>query len=165
MIKYLILNIFIVLFCSGCINQNNLNKSELEQYKVIEKVNLEINKYKKIDDIDNYGYIDYFASPNEFYSKGGGDCEDFMITKKYKLLENGFKEENFQYLLVKFDEEYHFILGVKLNNTYYYLDNRYNQIFTKNDFRLKKYKIIDEYQWEIVSKYIEKNKSPKKNLK
>lgn len=162
MFKNMFLYIILIFSFNACVNQYNLSELDLNKYHLLEIVNHDLNKYKKIDDINNYGYEDYFASPNEFYSKGGGDCEDFMIVKKYKLLSLGFKEENFQYLLVKFDDEFHFILGVKLNNTYYYLDNRYNEIFTKNDFRIKKYKIIDEYQWEIISKYIGKDKSPNK---
>lgn len=42
----------------------------------LKNINNEINSYVYIKD-----KTDHWASPKEFYAKGGGDCEDFAIAK------------------------------------------------------------------------------------
>ena len=56
---------------------------------VIKKINNDINKYPYISDMDNYGVAEYWATPEEFYAHGGGDCEDYAIAKYFRLLDEG----------------------------------------------------------------------------
>ena len=44
--------------------------------KYLKEINDEINSYQYIEDNG-----DYWATPDEFYAKNGGDCEDFAIAK------------------------------------------------------------------------------------
>ena len=42
-----------------------------------------------MEDIDNWGQIDYWASPLESLGKGAGDCEDYAIGKYFTLTSLG----------------------------------------------------------------------------
>jgi predicted transglutaminase-like cysteine proteinase len=42
-----------------------------------------------VDDIDNWGQVDYWASPLETLGRGQGDCEDYAIAKYFSLLAVG----------------------------------------------------------------------------
>ncbi len=48
-------------------------------------VNARVNRVPTRDDRDNYGVDDYWATPAEFFRRGG-DCEDYAIAK-YAILE------------------------------------------------------------------------------
>lgn len=39
-----------------------------------------------VSDFDHYGVADYWATPLEMLASGGGDCEDFAISKYFTLL-------------------------------------------------------------------------------
>lgn len=39
-----------------------------------------------VSDMDHYGVLDYWATPLEMLSSGGGDCEDYAIGKYFTLL-------------------------------------------------------------------------------
>jgi predicted transglutaminase-like cysteine proteinase len=51
----------------------------------IEKVNRYINKIIPKYDAYNYKNEEYWATPFEFFSNIGGDCEDYVIAKMYSL--------------------------------------------------------------------------------
>ena len=48
-------------------------------------VNARVNRVPRRDDWSNYGVADHWATPREFFRRGG-DCEDFAIAK-YAVLE------------------------------------------------------------------------------
>jgi predicted transglutaminase-like cysteine proteinase len=65
---------------------NFLNKIKDEDDKTkIQKINSYINKI--VPKYDNYNYKndEYWATPFEFFSNAGGDCEDYTIAKMYSL--------------------------------------------------------------------------------
>jgi len=66
----------------------------------IEAVNDFINKFKYIEDADNYGKNDYWATPIEFLSKGG-DCEDYAIAKYVSLRALGFRDDQLRIAIVQ----------------------------------------------------------------
>jgi predicted transglutaminase-like cysteine proteinase len=70
------------------------NKSENE---IVRKVNDFFNKVSYASDKDNYGVIDYWATPFEFLSRNEGDCEDYAIAK-YLLLKHLGINSNKMYL-------------------------------------------------------------------
>ncbi len=47
-------------------------------------VNEYVNNFRYIEDKDNFGKSDYWATPTEFFARGG-DCEDFAV-EKYDIL-------------------------------------------------------------------------------
>ena len=55
---------------------------------VVLEVNDSINQITYVDDSENYGKEDYWATPKEFYAKGG-DCEDYAIAKYFELRKAG----------------------------------------------------------------------------
>lgn len=42
-----------------------------------------------VDDVDNWGQVDYWASPLETLARRTGDCEDFAIAKYFALAATG----------------------------------------------------------------------------
>lgn len=81
--------------------KNSLNqlkgKSAREQ---IEGVNNYINSVRYVEDKDNYGKSDQWATPTEFLAKGG-DCEDFAIAKFASLRALGFTSDQMRIAIVQ----------------------------------------------------------------
>lgn len=76
------------------------NKKEAELEK-LERVNAFFNKTEFVDDIDHWDVEDYWATPVEFLSTNGGDCEDFSIAKYFTLKEMGVPIEKMRIMYVK----------------------------------------------------------------
>lgn len=64
-----------------------------------EKVNDQVNAQKYIVDSRNWGTSDYWATPVEFFTRGG-DCEDFAIAKYTALRALGVPEERLRIAIV-----------------------------------------------------------------
>ena len=62
----------------------------VNKYGVLGEINTEINKIPYKSDILNTGKIDTWLTPDEFYKKNAGDCEDFAIAKYFELRKNGY---------------------------------------------------------------------------
>ena len=107
------------------------NKKAKEEEK-LEIVNTFFNKSNFVNDIDHWNVEDYWATPVEFLSTDGGDCEDFSIAKYFTLREMGVPVEKMRIMYVKAIElnQAHMVL------TYYptpdaepvILDNLINEI-------------------------------------
>lgn len=69
----------------------------------LEAVNDYLNKIPYAADADNYGVDDYWATPREFFAKGG-DCEDYAIAKYLSLRALGWPAERLR-IVVLFDRE------------------------------------------------------------
>lgn len=54
-----------------------------------------------LDDMTNWGVVDYWASPLETFSKGRGDCEDYAIAKYFTLLAAGMPASKLRMVYVK----------------------------------------------------------------
>ena len=66
------------------VNFLNTIKDDDDKTKV-EKVNRYINRIIPQYDAYNYKNEEYWATPFEFFSNAGGDCEDYVIAKMYSL--------------------------------------------------------------------------------
>jgi len=53
------------------------------------------------EDIDNWGLIDYWASPLESLGKGAGDCEDYAIGKYFTLVAMGMPHAKLRMVYVR----------------------------------------------------------------
>jgi predicted transglutaminase-like cysteine proteinase len=86
-------------------------------------VNLRI---KPMSDWDQYGYIDYWASPLQTLSSDSGDCEDYAIVKYVALGELGVAPADLRLVIVqdKMRQTQHAILAVRDENKWLILDNR-----------------------------------------
>jgi predicted transglutaminase-like cysteine proteinase len=54
-----------------------------------------------MEDIDNWGQIDYWASPLESLGKGAGDCEDYAIGKYFTLTSLGMRDAKLRMVYVR----------------------------------------------------------------
>jgi predicted transglutaminase-like cysteine proteinase len=106
-------------------------KAALQQLKSkgareqIEGVNDYVNQVRYVEDQDNYGKSDYWATPVEFFSRGG-DCEDFAIAKYASLRALGFSADQLRIAIVQdtWRNLPHAILIVYSNDGTFVLDNQ-----------------------------------------
>ena len=73
----------------------------LDVNKKLTQINLFINGSLAEFDNASMGIDDYWMTPKEFFIKGHGDCEDYVIAKYFTLLELGVKKENLYLAIVK----------------------------------------------------------------
>ncbi len=84
------------------------------------------------DDIDSYGYSEYFATPYETITNKKGDCEDYAILKYATLKHFGFPESMMRLAI----SPNHLNLLIDVGTKMYQLDNNYpiTRISTDNIF-------------------------------
>ncbi|VAV85126.1 hypothetical protein MNBD_DELTA01-223 [hydrothermal vent metagenome] len=96
--------------------------SEVEQIKA---VNTYVNRKSYKTDKANYGTGDYWATPKEFFDRGG-DCEDFAIVKLLSLQQLGFNTDSLR-VVVLIDTELrtpHAVLAAYIDGDVLILDNQ-----------------------------------------
>lgn len=79
----------------------NPKYKRLPEQQKLELVNDFMNQTEFIDDIKHWGKEDYWATPIEFLSTNGGDCEDFSIAKYYTLRALGVADDKLRITYVK----------------------------------------------------------------
>jgi predicted transglutaminase-like cysteine proteinase len=117
--------------------------------EMAEKVNNLINSQKYIIDNKNWGKSDYWATPVEFFSKGG-DCEDFAIAKYTSLRALGVPEERLRVAIVhdKIKDIPHAVLIVYTDQGAVMLDNQMQKpIFTDKTSRYRPIFSINRQAW------------------
>ena len=88
-------------------------------------VNREINRLDYVEDVVAYGHDDYWASPMEFFIRGGGDCEDFAISKYLMLEAMGVSTELMRVVVLETSEGIgHAVLIVESAEGKMVLDNQ-----------------------------------------
>ncbi|WP_369602034.1 transglutaminase-like cysteine peptidase [Hahella sp. SMD15-11] len=78
----------------------NLPQTLSDQDK-LDKVNRFFNRARFVSDIEHWGRADYWATPVEFLSTNGGDCEDFALAKYFTLRQLGVADEKLRVTYVK----------------------------------------------------------------
>jgi predicted transglutaminase-like cysteine proteinase len=115
----------------GKLENVSFNNSQTEQFKnmplsaKVAAVNEHVNKTRYIEDKNNFGKSDYWATPAEFFARGG-DCEDFAIAKYAMLKELGVLESQMRLAIVqdKIKNIPHAVLIVYTDNGPMLLDNQ-----------------------------------------
>lgn len=109
--------------------------------KMAARVNDMMNAKRYITDQANYGQTDYWATPVEFF-KRGGDCEDFAIAKYTALRALGVPESRLRIAIVQDLQKNipHAILIVYTDNGSIILDNQIKS--TVKSERVSHYKPI-----------------------
>ncbi|MEP6505963.1 MAG: transglutaminase-like cysteine peptidase [Betaproteobacteria bacterium] len=74
-------------------------KDEAAQLKAVNDFYNRRLAYK--EDIDNWGQVDYWASPLEALGKGAGDCEDYAIGKYFTLVAMGMPHARLRMVYVR----------------------------------------------------------------
>jgi predicted transglutaminase-like cysteine proteinase len=67
----------------------------------LERVNNFFNQLAFINDSDQWGAEDYWATPVQMLASNGGDCEDFSIAKYFTLREMGVPDDRMRLTYVK----------------------------------------------------------------
>ena len=73
-------------------------RSDLARLKAI---NSFFNEFAFRADVDQWGAVDYWATPFELMAKEGGDCEDFAIAKYFALRSLGIGDEHLRLMYVR----------------------------------------------------------------
>ncbi|KQR30741.1 transglutaminase [Rhizobium sp. Leaf155] len=94
-------------------------------WTVIRDINTEVNTtIVAMTDQEVYGKDEYWE-----YPKTAGDCEDFVLLKRKKLIEKGFAVSDLLITVVrKPDGEGHAVLTVRTNDGDFILDNLSNEV-------------------------------------
>lgn len=74
------------------------DSSPLVQLKA---VNAHFNSYSFRSDQEQWGRVDYWATPFELMAAGAGDCEDFAIAKYFALRSLGIGDEQLRLMYVR----------------------------------------------------------------
>lgn len=135
-------------------------KQDLQAYKglplrqMAEKVNGLINQIEYIEDNNNYGQSDYWATPVEFFNRGG-DCEDYAIAKYVSLRALGVPEERMRIAIVQDLQKDipHAILIVYTDDGALVLDNQNKRTLSAQSVsRYKPIFSINRHAWWLHTK-------------
>ncbi len=98
---------------------------KVQKLDVLRGVNDFMNRIPAKDDKVSYGKEEYWASPVEFFSQWGGDCEDYVFAKYFALQYLQWPLSELWVLFVYRPEDNlaHVVLAVRHKGKIYYLDN------------------------------------------
>lgn len=118
---------------------------------MLDQVNQFINRIPYAEDQEVWGVNDYWATPEEFFARQKGDCEDFAIAKYVMLQYLGVNKENMRIVVMndKKQQQIHAVLMVNIAGVNYILDNQSSQVLTDRVATALYEPIysINEYHW------------------
>ncbi len=121
----------------------------LDRRSQIEKINRYMNEAWYITDIRNYGVLDYWATPRQFFTRDG-DCEDYAIAKFMSLRALGLGNELMRVVVLQ-DlnlQTAHAVLVVYLDGEALILDNQVLQVVPADQIRhYQPYYSLNETSW------------------
>ena len=122
----------------------------LDRTSQIREVNQRMNLAPYIEDINNWGISDYWATPGEFFNVSG-DCEDYAIAKFKSLRLLGFPNEHLRVVVLR-DTNLnliHAVLVVLNNGDWLVLDNQIQSIMPSTAIYhyYPYYSINEDYWW------------------
>ena len=110
-----------------CSSIRNANPAQVTAggWRVIRDVNASVNRaLRPVTDRELFGRDELWTYPN-----GAGDCEDFVLLKRKKLMERGFAAADLLITVVrKPDGEGHAVLTVRSSEGDFILDNLENEV-------------------------------------
>lgn len=102
----------------------------------VDEVNRFVNRWPYITDSVNWGVDDYWATPGEFFAKGG-DCEEYAVVKFLSLRALGFGDDELRLVAVmdlRQDVE-HVVTLVRVGRRTLVLDNRVDGLVEADSVR------------------------------
>ncbi|NOY62872.1 MAG: hypothetical protein GXP10_06950 [Gammaproteobacteria bacterium] len=129
------------------LTQSILNQNKIHKLLTIHRF---ANQIPYLTDLRNYNQLDFWAIPDEFYARNGGDCEDYVIAKYYALRILGFNIDDLRVVVVRDTniDIYHVVLAVNLDGNSIILDNRVRAVMLdRNVLHLKPIYSINENGW------------------
>jgi predicted transglutaminase-like cysteine proteinase len=91
------------------------------------EINRAINlSIRPVDDLVQYGQVDFWSSPLVTFYHGAGDCEDYAIAKYVALRMAGIAAEDLRIIVMvdTFRHEGHAVTAARLDGHWLILDNR-----------------------------------------
>ena len=124
--------------------------ASIDRTAQIREVNQRMNLAPYIEDINNWGVSDYWATPGEFFNVSG-DCEDYSIAKFKSLRLLGFPNDQLRVVVLR-DTNLnliHAVLIVLDGNDWLVLDNQIQSVMpsTAVYHYYPYYSINEEYWW------------------
>ena len=123
--------------------------ADLPELEMIREINSWANSVPYVEDSKNWGKSDYWATPVEFFRKGG-DCEDYAIAKYTALRALGWPENRLRLAIVTdlIKGIPHAILIVYTSEGPVILDNQIKAMKSMEDvFRYKPIFSINRHAW------------------
>lgn len=146
----------------GSCESTQFNQCHLQQWQLflkriaglppaeqIRRVNLYANEKRYVLDIENYGLVDYWATPAEFL-QNNGDCEDYAIIKMLSLKQLGFAVESMRVVVVQDTnlKVAHAIMALDQRDDILILDNQIKQVIShKSIFHYVPVYSVNENNW------------------
>lgn len=111
-----------------------ISLSGLPASSQIDAVNRFVNQAEYVEDTQNYGVSDYWASPLELFRRGG-DCEDFAIAKYVAFRRLGYSEDQLRVWVVHDERRNvdHAVMTVAVGAETFVLDSLTNTIMEAGD--------------------------------
>jgi predicted transglutaminase-like cysteine proteinase len=99
-----------------------------DKWRELALVNKDVNeKIKPISDAAQYGVVERWTFP----TSGVGDCEDYVLLKRLRLMELGWAQSALLITVVRDEnQEGHAILTVRTTRGDYILDNKHSRILS-----------------------------------
>lgn len=118
------------------------------KYTVADTINKEVNSsVKYMSDIEHYGLIEKWTIPD-----GYGDCEDYVLLKRVRLIEQGFSSSDLNICTCIIDSgEGHAVLFVNTDQGGFILDNRYPTLMEPKTLPYRWVSILRNGQWYELS--------------
>lgn len=145
---------------------NQFNQCHLKQWQAflqsirqlpvaqqIKQVNKYANEKKYILDIENYGVVDYWATPLEFLTNSG-DCEDYAIVKMLSMKWLGYDIGRMRVVVVQ-DTNLripHAVMAIQNKNDILILDNQIEEVISHADIfhYVPIYSVNEQHWWMHV---------------
>ncbi len=117
----------------------------------LDGVNSFFNRIRYVEDKDNWGKSDYWATPFEMLERKAGDCEDYAIAKYIALKELGVPESDMRVMIVEdrnLGRIMHAVLEVRSGGNRYLLDNQASRVADEaNVFHYRPIYALNTEQW------------------
>lgn len=120
----------------------------MNNYSIAERINTEVNaSVSYMTDAQQYARPEFWEPAGKY-----GDCEDFALAKRGKLLSQGFDESALHLALCWVETgEYHCVLLAETDQGLFALDNRYPNPMPPKDLPYKWDKALRGSEWYAIS--------------
>lgn len=129
--------------------------SNLNEIGKVRAVNYHFNQYTYSRDIENWGRSDYWATIDELFYKGKGDCEDIATAKYFTLLKLDVDpgKLSLNYSMHNVLKVPHLTVNYSSDSGVVVLDNFNDSLTLKSEAK----HLTEVYQFNTSSAWIEKN--------
>jgi predicted transglutaminase-like cysteine proteinase len=115
-------------------------------------VNAYVNRFRYRSDLDNFGAVDHWATPEELWRNGSGDCDDFAVAKYLSLRELGFSPYSTWIVLVADIErnQAHAVVQIRLGDVDWVLDYPQRDLLTWDKFDgYRRLLMMNEFEYHL----------------